>query len=161
MTIFFATCPKNLEGLLEEELIKLGATNTKQTVAGVNFQGTLETAYRICLWSRIANRILYPIKVINVNSAEDLYKGVHSIDWLSHMQSDASLLVDFAGTSQAINNSHFGALKVKDAIVDQIREKTGNRPEIDKENPKLRVNAYLHNDRVTISIDLSGNSLHL
>jgi 23S rRNA (guanine2445-N2)-methyltransferase / 23S rRNA (guanine2069-N7)-methyltransferase len=159
-TTFFATCPKNLEGLLEEELIALGARQTKQTVAGVKFVGDLALAYRCCLWSRLANRILLPLSEFNAANATALYDGVYKIKWLEHLRSTDSLIVDFAGTSPNIKNSHFGALKVKDAIVDQIRKATGVRPNINKENPDLRINVYLYNDTATVSIDLSGDSLH-
>lgn len=157
---FFVTCPKNLEGLLEEELISLGVKGTKQTVAGVNFVGDMSLAYRVCLWSRLANRVLLPLAKFDVKSADELYKGVSKIRWLEHLDPKNSLLIDFTGTSYSIKNSHFGALKVKDAIVDQIRKSTGKRPSIDKENPDLRINAYLYKDVVTVSIDLSGDSLH-
>lgn len=157
---FFATCPKNLEGLLEEELRNLGAKHTKQTVAGVKFIGDLTLAYRACLWSRLANRILLPIAEFNAENAIALYDGVYRINWLDHLRSTDTLIVDFAGVSPTIKNSHFGALKVKDAIVDQIRERTGMRPNIDKENPDIRINVYLHYETATVSIDLSGDSLH-
>jgi 23S rRNA (guanine2445-N2)-methyltransferase / 23S rRNA (guanine2069-N7)-methyltransferase len=160
MVKLFATCPKNLEGLLEEELIFLGAKETKQTVAGVRFAGDLELAYRVCLWSRLANRILLPLTKFDVASADDLYKGVKQIKWLEHLDPEDSILIDFNGTSFAIKNSHFGALKAKDAIVDQIRKATGKRPSIAKEDPDLRINIYLYRDITTVSIDLSGDSLH-
>lgn len=156
----FATCPKNLEGLLEDELKNLGAKYTKQTVAGVKFSGDLALAYRACLWSRLANRILLPLGEFKADDAESLYRGAQSINWLEHLKPDGSLIIDFAGTSSTIKHSHFGALKVKDAIVDQIRNKTGIRPDIAKEQPDLRVNVYLYNNVATISIDLSGDSLH-
>ena len=159
-TTFFATCPKNLENLLEEELKSLGAKKTKQTVAGVKFFGELTLAYRACLWSRLANRVLFPLSEFNAPNAGALYDGISKIRWLEHLRPTDSFVVDFAGTSPDINNSHFGALKVKDAIVDQIRKATGNRPNIDKTNPDLRINVYLHNDIATTSIDLSGKSLH-
>lgn len=157
---FFATCPKNLEGLLEEELIALGARQTKQTVAGVNFSGDLALAYRACLWSRLANHILLPLKTINAENAEALYEGISAINWLDHLRPTNSLMIDFSGTSFTIKNSHFGALKVKDAIVDQIRKKTGVRPSIDKDKPDIRINVYLDNITAIVSIDLSGESLH-
>lgn len=160
MVNLFATCPKNLEGLLEEELIFLGAKETKQTVAGVKFTGDLELTYRVCLWSRLANRILLPLAKFDVVSADDLYKGVKQIKWLEHLDPEDSILIDFNGTSFAIKNSHFGALKAKDAIVDQIRKATGKRPSIAKEDPDLRINIYLYRDIATVSIDLSGDSLH-
>ncbi|MBU0744279.1 MAG: bifunctional 23S rRNA (guanine(2069)-N(7))-methyltransferase RlmK/23S rRNA (guanine(2445)-N(2))-methyltransferase RlmL [Gammaproteobacteria bacterium] len=159
-TKFFATCPKNLEGLLEDELISLGASETKQTVAGVNFTGDLALAYRACLWSRLANRILLPLSTFNAEDADALYDGINKINWLEHLNPEGSLVVDFAGVSEEINNSHFGALRVKDAIVDQIRERTGKRPSIDKEKPDLRVNLYLYHEIATVSVDLSGDSLH-
>lgn len=157
---FFATCPKNLEGLLEEELIALGSKYTKQTVAGVKFSGDLTLAYRACLWSRLANRILFTLSEFNAENAEALYEGVRGVKWLDHLRATDTFVVDFAGTSPTIKNSHFGAFKVKDAIVDQIRERSGTRPNIDKENPNLRINVYLYHETATISIDLSGASLH-
>jgi 23S rRNA (guanine2445-N2)-methyltransferase / 23S rRNA (guanine2069-N7)-methyltransferase len=157
---FFATCPKHLEGLLRDELISLGAFNAKQTLAGVEFSGDLTLAYRVCLWSRLANRVLLPLAKVDAKNADILYKNVSKINWLEHLKPTDTLVIDFAGTSKTINNSHFGALKVKDAIVDQFRERTGQRPTIEKENPALRINVYLYNDIATISIDLSGESLH-
>jgi 23S rRNA (guanine2445-N2)-methyltransferase / 23S rRNA (guanine2069-N7)-methyltransferase len=157
---FFATCPKNLEGLLESELISLGATDLKQTIAGVRFYGDLKLAYTTCLWSRLANRILLPLTTINAVTSKHLYDGIQSIKWLEHMRETDTFVVDFSGVSKEIENSHFGAQKVKDAVVDQIREETGIRPSIDKINPNIRINVYLHKNIATVSIDLSGDSLH-
>lgn len=157
---FFATCPKNLESLLENELLTFGAIKTKQTVAGVEFSGDLAIAYRACLWSRIANRILLPLVKINASNADTLYSGALKINWLEHLHATDTFVVDFAGVSPTIKNSHFGALKIKDAIVDFMRKKTGERPTVEKDNPALRINVYLHRDVATISVDLSGNSLH-
>ncbi len=157
---FFVTCPKNLEGLLEQELISLGAKETKQTVAGVKFVGDITLAYRICLWSRLANRVLLVLATFNATDADSLYHEVRRVKWLNHLRPDGSFVIDFAGVSPTIKNSHFGALKVKDAIVDQIREATGKRPDVNKEEPDLRINVYLNHEIATISIDLSGDSLH-
>src|SRR6478735_6262451 len=96
---FFATCPKSLEGLLFTELTQLGATELRETVAGVYFSGSIETAYRACLWSRLANKILLPLTGFDVNSQEDLYDGVRAIPWEQHLRPDGTLLVDFVGTS--------------------------------------------------------------
>jgi len=156
----FLTCPKGLELLLEEELQQLGATETKQTVAGVQCQGELEDAYRICLWSRLANRVLLPLYEGEAETAEDLYSAVQQIEWLDHMRSEGTLLIDFSGQTRAINNTHFGALKVKDAIIDQIRDKTGARPSIDKVAPDLRINVRMHRGKITVALDMSGDSLH-
>ena len=157
---FFATCPKGLELLLVAELEGLGATDTKSTVAGVYFYGVLETAYKACLWSRLANRILLPLASFPAESAEQLYTGVQQINWLEHMCAEGSLLVQFTGTNRAITNTHFGALKVKDAIVDQIRDQTNQRPSIDKDRPDLRINLHLAQGDAHLSLDLSGESLH-
>ncbi|MFY0677227.1 MAG: bifunctional 23S rRNA (guanine(2069)-N(7))-methyltransferase RlmK/23S rRNA (guanine(2445)-N(2))-methyltransferase RlmL [Neptuniibacter sp.] len=156
----FLTCPKGIEQLLEDELNQLGLTETKQTIAGVQCQGELADAYRTCLWSRLANRVLMPLLETEAETAEDLYQAVQQIDWLEHMRSEGTLLIDFTGRTQGINNTHFGALKVKDAIVDQIRDKTGARPSIDKVAPDLRINVRMHRGKLTVALDLSGDSLH-
>lgn len=157
---FFASCPKSLEGLLLNEISQLGATEVRETVAGVYFSGDIATAYRVCLWSRLANKILLPLTSFDVNSQEDLYDGTRTIAWQEHLSPTGSLLVDFVGTSDAIRNTQFGAVKVKDAIVDCLRDISGERPSVAKFDPDLRINARLSKDKVVISIDLSGDSLH-
>lgn len=157
---FFATCPKGLESLLQEELQQLGITGSKQTVAGVSFTGPIDAAYKACLWSRFANRILLPIISFPAPNAEALYNGVTKINWSHHMQVTTTFLVNFTGSSETIKHSQFAAQKIKDAIVDQFRHYQGKRPSIDKHNPMLRINAILRKDIVTLSIDLSGESLH-
>lgn len=122
---FFATCPKGLELLLENELQSLGASQTTQTVAGVKFKGADEVAYRACLWSRLANRILLPVAHFQVSDANSLYAGVSKISWWQHLDVDSTFRVDFTGTSDEISNSQFAAQKVKDAVVDQFRKKSG------------------------------------
>ena len=157
----FATTPKAMENLLTEELQSLGITQIKATMAGVAFEGNLETAYRACLWSRTANRILLVLSSFEVKSQEDLYNGVQAIDWFEHMNPDDTFAVSFsAKNSEAINNTHFGALKVKDAIVDQMREKFQQRPSIDTAQPSIRINVYLQGELAQLSLDLSGESLH-
>ncbi len=158
---FFATAPKALENLLADELIAMGAQQVKPTVAGVHFSGDLTTAYRICLWSRLANRVLLQLETITVTSQDDLYDGVKQVDWSLHLNPEGSFAVTFnAKNSQAITNSHFGALKVKDAIVDQMRTKFHKRPSIDTERPDIRVNINLNGETATVNLDLSGESLH-
>ena len=125
---YFAACPKGLEGLLLQELQALGAQDTRETVAGVYFEGDLRLAYRACLWSRLANKILLPLASFEVNSQEDLYEGVRALPWQEHLSPSGSLLVDFVGSNDAIRNTQFGALKVKDAIVDALRDFSGVRP---------------------------------
>lgn len=157
---FFATCPKGLELLLEDELKSLGATFTKQTVAGVNFKGDMDVAYKACLWSRFANRILLPVSHTPITTGNDLYTAANKIKWYEHLDVDATFRVDFTGVYSEITNSHFGAQKIKDAIVDQFRNKFNRRPSVEKRNPMVRINAMLRKGYVTLSIDLSGESLH-
>jgi len=156
----FATAPKGMEGLLADELRQLGAANVSETRAGVGFQGDLSTAYRVCLWSRVANRVLLPVGQFPAADPEQLYEGVMAINWQEHLAVDGSLSVDFSTVRSEINHTQFGSQKVKDAIVDQFRHETGERPSVDRDCPDLRVNVFLFRDQATINIDLSGDSLH-
>jgi 23S rRNA (guanine2445-N2)-methyltransferase / 23S rRNA (guanine2069-N7)-methyltransferase len=157
----YATTPKALEGILANEIRSLGGQHVKEKMAGVAFEGDLALAYRVCLWSRVANRVFLPLSSFEVKSQQDLYDGIKRINWFEHMQPEDSLAVSFSSkNSPAINNTHFGAQKVKDAIVDQMRAKFNKRPSVDTERPNLRINVYLHNDLAQLSLDLSGESLH-
>lgn len=156
----FATTPKGLEYLLVDELKALGATKAAEKLAGVEFEGDLEMAYRACLWSRFANRILHPLKEIPADSAETLYAGVQSIAWDKHLEANGSLAVHFVSVNSAITHTLFGAQKVKDAIVDQFRDKYRERPDVDRDEPDILVYVYLNRDIAKIYIDLSGVSLH-
>ena len=157
---FFASCPKGVEGLLAEELAALGGEEVRLTVAGCHFKGELLIAYRCCLWSRLANRILLHLRQIDAEARELLYDGVKAVHWEDHFEPNATLAITFNGTSETINNSHFGALVVKDAICDRLRDKANFRPAIDKKTPDIRVHVRMHNNRADISLDLSGGSLH-
>lgn len=157
---FFATAPKGIEPLLADELRTLGVENVAETRAGVSFTGSLESAYRVCLWSRLASRVLLPLASFPAASPEELYAGVREIDWGVHLSAEGTLAVD-AGVSQSqISHSHYAALKVKDAVADQFRDRWGVRPSVDTERPDVRLNLYLLGDRATLSLDLSGDSLH-
>jgi 23S rRNA (guanine2445-N2)-methyltransferase / 23S rRNA (guanine2069-N7)-methyltransferase len=157
----FATTPKAMEDILADELRSLGADKVKSTIAGAYFEGDLATAYRVCLWSRIANRVLLQLSTFKVTSQDDLYKGISNINWFEHLHPEGSFAVTFnAKNSEAINNTHFGALKVKDAVVDQMREKFQIRPNINTEQPDIRINVNLNGETAVLSLDLSGESLH-
>lgn len=157
---FFATAPKGVADLLAAELTEFGATSVKENRAGVEFQGSLETAYRACLWSRIANRILLPLADFPAENPDALYTGSQSIDWSAHLESSGSLSVDANVSASKITHSHFAALRIKDAVVDQFNEAVGVRPSVDLERPDLRINAYIHRNHVRLYVDLSGASLH-
>ena len=149
-----------MESLLVDELTALGAEAVKPTVAAVHFEGTLEIAYQACLWSRIANRILLPLHRFKLQSADDLYQRCNEIAWEQHLTADQSVAVDFVGTSQYVTNSLYGSQRVKDALVDRIRTLMGSRPSVDTREPDIRIQARLHRGQVTVSLDISGESLH-
>jgi 23S rRNA (guanine2445-N2)-methyltransferase / 23S rRNA (guanine2069-N7)-methyltransferase len=161
---FFATTAKGMEELLAQELAEIGSACgievAKPVKAGVPFRGPIEAAYRACLYSRIANRILLPLKTFPSPSPEKLYGAVKSVRWSDHLTSDQTIAVDFTASHSQITHSHYGALKTKDAICDQMTSIHGSRPSVDTQQPDLRINVYLNNDQATVSLDLSGNSLH-
>ena len=157
----FASVPRGLESLLAGELRGLGAAHVKQVRAGVSFAGPLEMAYRACLWSRLAGRILLPLTTGPGGDGDELYATARGVVWSDHLGPDDTLAVDFSGTNQRIRDTQYGAVRVKDAIVDQLREQSGGaRPSVDPRAPDVRVNVHLAGGRVTISLDLSGQSLH-
>jgi 23S rRNA (guanine2445-N2)-methyltransferase / 23S rRNA (guanine2069-N7)-methyltransferase len=162
---FFATTAKGMEDLLLDEIKSFypegAAQAVEKTRAGVAFEGTLETAYRACLWSRVANRILLPLKSFPAPTPEKLYGGVKSIKWSDHLSVDQTIAVDFQSNSSQMTHTQFGALKTKDAIVDQFMSNFGSRPNVDTKKPDIRVNVYLLNDVASVSLDLSGDSLHM
>jgi 23S rRNA (guanine2445-N2)-methyltransferase / 23S rRNA (guanine2069-N7)-methyltransferase len=160
MQNYIATAPKYMEQLLAAELRALGADEVAETRAGASFKGTLATAYRVCLWSRVANRVLLPLGSFPAATVEALYAGVQQIAWWQHFDLEQTFAVDFNTSASQIDHSRFGALKVKDAIVDQFREREGARPSVDTQAPDIRINLYLLRDQATLSLDLSGESLH-
>ena len=157
---FFASCPPGVADLAAAELRDCGATSCREFKLGVQFEGSLETAYRACLWSRTASRILMPLATFEAPTPEALYEGVKAVNWTEHIRSSGTLAVDLAGATSGITHTHFGALKTKDAIVDYMREHTGERPSVDLEQPDVRIDVRLDRDRATLSLDLSGESLH-
>jgi 23S rRNA (guanine2445-N2)-methyltransferase / 23S rRNA (guanine2069-N7)-methyltransferase len=157
---FIASSPRGLSDLLLRELASFGADEARERATGVAFAGGLEVAYRACLESRVANRIFLILKEIQAEDAESFYRGVREIDWTEHLGPQATLACDFSGRHPAITHTHFGALKLKDAIVDTLRERTGTRPDVNAAAPDVRVHAHAHGTRITVSLDLSGDSLH-
>lgn len=156
----FLTCPKGLEGLLAEEATGLGLEEMREQTSAIRGVADLQTAYRLCLWSRLANRVLLVLARFPMKDAEDLYHGVLNVDWHDHLLPNGSLAVEFSGQGSGIDNTHFGALKVKDAIVDKLRAANGDRPSVDKLNPDMRVHLRLDRGEAVLSLDLSGHSLH-
>jgi 23S rRNA (guanine2445-N2)-methyltransferase / 23S rRNA (guanine2069-N7)-methyltransferase len=157
---FFCPAPLGLELLLADELRRLGIADAREARAGAGFSGGLESAYRACLWSRLANRVLLKLAEFPCADPDALYRGVAELDWAQHMVPDATLAVDFAASRSKISHTQYGAQRVKDAIVDQFRESCGVRPGVRLDRPDVRINVYLDRDIATVSLDLSGESLH-
>ena len=161
MKQLFATTARGFEELLKVELTELGATECKIAQGGVHFQADDEALYRSLLWSRLASRILLPIVNGKVYSDLDLYSIVTGQDWLSYFDEKATFFVDFNGTNQEIRHTQFGAMRVKDAIVDYFERQGKARPNVDKDYPDVRIHAYLNKEELVVSLDLSGEALHL
>ena len=157
---FFATAPKGVEGVLGDELNELGVPGVNVQRGGVGFDGELEAAYRVCLWSRLASRVLMPVCSFLARNAQELYDGVSAVPWHEHLGPEQTMAVDVAGRNAPAGPPHFVALKTKDAVVDRIRAARGGRPSIDTEFPDLRIHVHLSGPRVTVSLDLAGDSLH-
>ncbi len=160
MLRLFVTVPRGMELLLAEEAKLLGAQAVTPTRAGVSIEGDLGVAYRLCLWSRVASRVLLFLHAFTADDPDALYAGVQAVDWREHMDKQGTLAVDFNATESRNKHTQYGALKVKDAIVDQFRDRTGERPSVDLEQPALRVNVNVHKNLARLSLDLSGQSLH-
>lgn len=157
---WFATCPKGVESLLAAELSALGASSTRETVAGVHFAGPRAVAYRACLWSRLANRILWPLQELDAADGERLYRSLLEIDWGRLFTVEKSIAVNFSGENAGIRNTQFGAQRSKDAVVDWFMAATTQRPSVDRVSPDVRLNIRLVRERAHLSIDISGGSLH-
>lgn len=126
----------------------------------VSFTGDKEMMYRANFQLHTAIRILKPIKHFKALSADDVYEGVKDIDWTEYLSLDKTFAVDSVVFSEEFRHSKFVAYKVKDAIVDQFREKTGNRPNISVSNPDMRLHIHIAEDQCTLCLDSSGESLH-
>ncbi|MEE4637973.1 MAG: bifunctional 23S rRNA (guanine(2069)-N(7))-methyltransferase RlmK/23S rRNA (guanine(2445)-N(2))-methyltransferase RlmL [Wenzhouxiangella sp.] len=160
MKPLFATAPRGLEELLAEELRGLGLAGVRVRRGGVEFRADLAGAYRACLWSRLANRVLLPVIQFDAADERALYEGVGRLDWSAHLGPEQTLAVDFTGIRAALGHSRFAEQRVKDAVVDQIRERTGARPSVDIQDPDLRINVHMAGTDTTVAIDLAGDSLH-
>jgi 23S rRNA (guanine2445-N2)-methyltransferase / 23S rRNA (guanine2069-N7)-methyltransferase len=156
----YVTAPAGTADIAAEELAACGAANIKTQRGGVACSGSLETAYGACLWSRVANRVLLAIAEFPASTPEELYAGARAVAWAEHLAVDGTLAVDATSSRSAIKHTQFAALKVKDAIVDQFRERVGARPSVDVSAPDLKLNLHLDRDVATLAIDLSGDSLH-
>ena len=150
-----------LEDVLHQELIELGATNVKTFKRAVVFEGDKELLYKANLWLRTALRIIVPYKSGKATNEKELYRFVNNIDWENLIGTDKTFSVDCVLFSRFFNHSKFCALKTKDAIVDRIRDKKDNRPDVDTDTPDYRINIQIVEDVINIGFDSSDRSLHM
>ena len=157
----FSTCPKGVEDLLAGECEQQGLTGISTVPGGVHCCGMLKNAYSLCLWSRVASRVLLKLHEFPVNTHDDLYHGVQAVDWSQHIQHDGSFAVDVHTAHREISNSHYATLKIKDAVVDQFKQALNQRPNVERNRPDIRLNAYIDKKNCTLYLDLSGEALHI
>lgn len=158
---FFATAAKGTEGALRDELRALRVRGVRADRGGVHFRGPLADGMKACLWSRVAMRILLSLGNYEAKGAEGLYEAVKAIPWEDHLTLRHTFAVHATVRSSELTHSHYVALRAKDAIVDRLRERLGGRPSVDTHRPDLQVVIHLAKDRAEISLDLSGDPLHL
>lgn len=161
MPQFLVSCAKGLEEVLRDELqaVLLGV-NFRVVRAGLRFEGKLEDAYSICLNSRIASRVLMPIAEFDAPDPKKLYAGIKRIKWSDHFTPEETIAIEFHSKESEIYHTQFGAQKTKDAIVDQFMSNVGARPNVDVMGADIRIHVYLDKNHATVSLDLSGGSLH-
>jgi 23S rRNA G2445 N2-methylase RlmL len=157
---FFATAAKGTEALLAGELTELGLPEITVARGGVSFGHALEDAYRACLWSRIALRVHEPLASFECRDADDLYEGVRTVDWSQWLDGERTLAVRASGQNEGLTHTHFIAVRAKDAIADQLRERRGSRPNVDRDNPDLLLFVRVTGTRASVGLDYSGGSLH-
>jgi 23S rRNA (guanine2445-N2)-methyltransferase / 23S rRNA (guanine2069-N7)-methyltransferase len=160
MSRYFATASRGTEPALADELRELSIADVEERRGGVAFGARLEDAYRACLWSRVASRVLLPLASFEAADARALYDGVHAIDWTEHVGPERTLAVDSAGGRSPAGPRHYLALKTKDAIVDRVRAAEGARPSVDTACADVRIHVHVDGVRITVSLDLAGRGLH-
>ncbi len=156
---FFASCPAGFEHLLADELSGLRLSQVRPLRGQVSFSGTVPDAYRACLWSRLASRVVLVLDRMDAHDADALYQGVSAIAWEGQLPPGATFAVDAHGTNSQLRNTQFVALKAKDAIVDRMLARAGARPDVDTSHPDLRVVVRVSRERATVGVDLSGDAL--
>jgi putative N6-adenine-specific DNA methylase len=160
MNQYFATVARGLETLAAQELEQLGADAVEPGFCGVAFAGDRTLLYRVNLWARLPFRILMTLHEFPCQDAEDLYRGIQTIDWSQYLTPDLTLAVNATGKSEQLNHTHFTALQVKRAIVDQQQEQLGDRSDVDPQSPDVQISVHIGRDVCTVSFDSSGQSLH-
>ena len=160
MNHYFATVARGLEPIAAAELERLGAKEVSPDFTGVHFVGDKAMLYRVNLWARTIFRVLVPIREFACTNADMLYREGQKISWDEYLRPDNTLAVDCTGGNQKLNHTHFTALQVKNAIVDQQRRQFDQRSSVNPENPDVQINVHIHQDHCIVSLDSSGRSLH-
>lgn len=158
---FFVTCAPGLEPLLHAELKALRLSKLERQVGGVYFEGDLRDAWRVNLWSRCGVRVLMRVARFSCAEEEALYQSVREVDWSRFLEPEGRLVVDAHSNESHLDHTRYIEQRVKDAVVDQFRERFGARPSVDREEADLGLYAHLYRDRCTLLADTSGRSLHL
>ncbi len=157
---FFATCAAGTELVLKDELRELRFRKVRADRGGVRFEGPWRDGFRACLMSRIAIRILALIQRFPAKSSDELYEGVHAIEWERWLSPHHTLSVSAISKTSQLTHTNFIAQRTKDGIVDRLREREGARPSVDRDNPDLAVFVHLAKDEAGVHLDLGGESLH-
>ncbi len=160
MLTFVVICPVGLEDALRRELQAWGLAGVEQVRSGVRVRGSLADAYRACLFSRVATRVLVQIGAVAAGDPDALYAASRDVPWEEHLAPERTFAVTCTRTRAAIADGRFAALRVKDAIVDRMRERVGRRPDVDRRAPDVTVHLHLREDTGQLSVDLAGESLH-
>jgi putative N6-adenine-specific DNA methylase len=159
-SVFFATCAPGLEPMLHAEIKTLKVARVERQVGGVRFEGGMLDAWRANLWLRTAVRILWRLEQFEALDDDALYAAVRKIDWTRFVGPEGSICVSAQTRDSLLDHSRFIEQRTKDAIVDDLRDRTGARPNVDRDSADLNIHIHVFNNRVTLSIDTSGASLH-
>jgi 23S rRNA (guanine2445-N2)-methyltransferase / 23S rRNA (guanine2069-N7)-methyltransferase len=159
VTVFFATASAGTEDLLADELRALGLRGVRTGRGGVRFAGDRMDGIRVCLWSRIAMRVLLPLAEFPATDADALYAGARDVRWEEHLDATRTFAVEAVGRTEALGHTLFTALKVKDAVADVLRERRGARPSVEAHDPDVRIVAHLAGGRASLALDLAGEPL--
>jgi 23S rRNA (guanine2445-N2)-methyltransferase / 23S rRNA (guanine2069-N7)-methyltransferase len=157
---WIATAPVGAASVLAEELAQFGAQDIRERSHDVKFQGTLDVGYRTCLWSRTATRVLLSLGSIDASSSQNIYEAVKRIDWREHIAPGATLACDCSGGNESIRHTIYGSQLLKDAVCDNLRDATGERPNIKPERPDVLLHLHVEGRTALLSVDFSGESLH-
>ena len=155
-----ATAPVGAASVLAEELAQFGAEHIRERSHDVKFQGTLEVGYRACLWSRTATRVFLSLGSVDASSSKSIYEAVKRMDWREHLAPGATLACDCSGGNESIRHTIYGSQLLKDAVCDNLRESTGERPNIQPEQPDVLLHLHVEGATALVSLDFSGESLH-